>query len=668
MTDDVNATSGVALSGAAMERSAEPGAARPQPARATPDLILVHPALDPRVVQRLLPEYWPDGNLVGIPTGYADVSQAFPGLRAFLRADAADRLSEPEADLPARVRQWVDQQAQRWDFGGVLATKDLNFWAFLRDGMIRWLCELMAMRARLATLADGGGLVVLAAGIGRDQRRLLRLLADSLRPGLFRPEVAFVEAPAPPAGETTTERRARKIFFLLQDAWHGVRFLLEELLVRRPKVLLVSHDECWMRRRAPDGSRARTDVHLEAVWREGRKRPLRFYYLSGSYHPDVGAMTASRLPPVYWRHLLFLLAQKSRGALETRSIQRAWRRLCERPDLRAGFVFEGLDLTDLVLAWLDEAVEHKLPGYARDTRRESHFLRGVRPGAILLTHERDANLPLLAAAKRMGIPTAALQLRHAKWGQDAGRDLPASPPASRCLPDCLCVFSQETKARLVEWAGLDPAAVAATGDPRLDAVAFGAPPDREAVARLRRQWGVENGQRIIGVACRPEEHALVLSWISAALDQRQEAFLLVRLTGERLGEEQAFRQSAAGHGLHWLHLLSPAHFAEAAEAMDVLLTSRGGDLAEGVLRRLPVVHLHWRASACDLHPDPGSLVSHAASIADLRALLAEVRAGTLRGPAADETWRAYVGSIFGPPEGGAAQRVLDALLVLMQRE
>jgi hypothetical protein len=650
------------------EPSAPPRAARPNPETAGPDLILVHPALAPRVVQRLLPEYWPEGDLVGIPAGYEEVSRAFPGLRAFLRTPLAPRLAETDPDLPARVRQWVDQQAQRWDFGGVLATKDLNFWAFLRDGMIPWLCRLASMRAQIMALPGDGGLVVLAAGIDRDQRRLLRLLADSMGPGTLRPEIAFVEAPADPASETVTGRRARKIFFLLQDAWHGMRFLLEDLLVRRPKVLLVSHDECWMRRRGLDGGRARTDVHLEAVWREGRKLPFRFYYLSGSYHPDVGAMTASRLPPAYWRHLLFLLAQKSRGALETRNIQRAWRRLRAQPELSEAFVHEGLDLTDLVLGWLDDAVEQKLPSYARDTRRESHFLRGVRPDVILLTHERDANRPLLVAAKRMGIPTAALQLGHVDWGRDASRNHPAGIPVSRCLPDRLCVFSPQSKAQLVEWGALDPAMIVTTGDPRLDAVAFGGSPDPEAVQRLRRQWGVEEGQRVIGVACRPEEHAQMFSWIGAALGQRKDAFLLVRLSSRGLGEEAAFRQSAAGHGLRWLHLLGAAQFAEAAEATDVLLTSCGGELAEGVLHRMSVIHMHLRGPVCDLRPDPGRLVFHAENAAALSSLLAEVHSGTLRGPVADETWRAYVRSVFGPPEGGAARRVIDTLMVLMQRE
>ena len=38
-----------------------------------------------------------------------------------------------DPDLPARVQSWVDQQARRWDLAQVLATRDLNYWAFLRD-------------------------------------------------------------------------------------------------------------------------------------------------------------------------------------------------------------------------------------------------------------------------------------------------------------------------------------------------------------------------------------------------------------------------------------------------------------------------------------------------------------------------------------------------------
>ncbi len=635
---------------------------------ADPDLVLVHPALEPRVVQRLLPEWWPDGDLVGVPSGYQEVSHVFPGLRAFLRGELVARLPAADPDLPVRVRHWVDQQAQRWDLSGVFATGDLSFWPFLRDGMIPWLCGLVSLRAQLLALGQEGGLSVLAAGVDHDQRRLLKLVADSQAYGRFRPEVAYTATPTGPAAETATERRARKIFFLLQDGWHGVRFVAEELLVRRPKVLIISADSCWLRRRGPEGSRARTDVHIEAIWREGRRLPLRLYYRSGSYHPDVGAMTGSRLPPVYWRHLLFLLAQKSRGVLETRSIQRAWRRLRESHELREAFVFEELDLTDLVVRWLDRALEHDLLDYARATRRESHFLRGVRPDAILVTHERDENRSVLAAALRLGIPTAVLQLRQGQWGREVFRDQPAGLPAPALLPDRICVFSPGCKAQLVEWGALDPIKVTATGDPRLDAVAFGAPADPESRERLRRRWGIEEGQRILGIACRPEEHALVLSQVGEALQQRQDAFLLLQVRTGAPGEERAFRQSAAGHGLRWIHLLQPGQFAEAMEILDALLATTSDDVAEGVLRRLPVVHLRTWAAASALHPDPGDLIHRADSAAALRPLVEKALAGSLTPARAGDAWRDYVQSVFGPPEGGAARRVLDVILELLQRE
>jgi hypothetical protein len=246
----------------------------------------------------------------------------------------------------------------------------------------------MRERHVLEQLAGDGQLVVLAAGVDPARRMLLRSLSDLLQQRI-RPEIAFAAVPVSPPDETVAERRFRKLFFLLQDAWHGMRFVAEDLLLRRPKVLLVSEWRGWRRRHRTDRGWARTDVHLESVWHEGRKRPLRLYYRTDSYHPDVGAMTGGRLAPTYLRHFLFLLAQTSRGFLETRSIQRSWQRLRSNEEFRASLVFDDLPVAEIIVDWLDQWVAESLPTYVRDTRRENHFLRGIRPDVILMTAERE---------------------------------------------------------------------------------------------------------------------------------------------------------------------------------------------------------------------------------------------------------------------------------------
>ncbi len=632
------------------------------------DLILVHPAMEPRAVQRLLPEHWPDGSLIHVPRGYREISHLFPGLRAFLNEGVEFEPALLDRDLPGRVQGWVDQQARRWDLAQVLATRDLNYWAFLRDEMVRWMCSLITMREHLARLMTDQGLLLQTVGIDRHQRLLLKAIADQSEGVVFRPEMAFVNEPITRTRETATERRARKLFFLLQDAWHGIQFLVEDLFLRRPKVLLVSDSRCWMRRRGLDGSWSRTDVHLEAVWREGRRLPFRLYYRSDSYHPDVGAMTGSKLPPVYWRHLLFLLAHKSRGALETRSIQRAWRTLRAHPELRESLVFEGLDISDLMIAWLDEAVDRRLPEHARDTRRESHFLRGVRPHAILMTHEGHGNRPILQAAKKLGIPTVGLQLRPGQWSQDLCLGAKPGPESSRIMPDRLCVFTPEAKGQLVQRGILDPSTVAATGDPRLDTVAFGAGMDADALRSARARWGVEKGQKVLGLACRPEEHSLIMTWLGTCLRGRDDAFLLLRLATPDEGEIQAFRQSAIANGLSWMHPVLPIQFSEGYEAMDVLLTTQGPEVAEGILHRLPVIFMRVNERTTPLVPDPGMLVKKAVDERELCRLLQATLEGRLVGPPADEAWRDYVRAVFGSPEGGGAQRVIDTLINAMQQE
>ena len=70
------------------------------------------------------------------------------------------------------------------------------------------------------------------------------------------------------------------------------------------------------------------------------------------------------------------------------------------PEFRRRMVLDDLPIDDLLEAWMERALRHQLPTWVRDTRRETHFLRGVRPTAILMADERGTNRPLLAAAGR----------------------------------------------------------------------------------------------------------------------------------------------------------------------------------------------------------------------------------------------------------------------------
>jgi hypothetical protein len=628
-------------------------------------LVLVHPRLGADALGRFLPALWPAADAGRVPEGYAEITAAFCGPRAFCSAGLERQVPPPDPELPARVRSWIDELAGRWRLAETFTIREFGIWCFLRDRMARWLHARMVERRVIEALAAQGPLTVTAAGVGDDQRALLRVLADALGDAL-RPETAVLPPPARRAAETVTERRLRKLFALLQDGWHGIQLLVEDLFVRRPKVLFVSSSQCWQRH-GINGGRGRRDAHLGDVWRQGRRRPWRLYYRTDRYDPEVGAMTSGRLAPTYLRHFLFLLAQTSRGFWEVRGIQKQWRALREERGFREALVFEGLDISELVLDWFDEAVNRRLPVDVRTTRRETHFLRGIRPDAILLAQSHEENRPLISAARRLGIPTAALQLRpFHDWDHTC-----LHSRAARCtavgLPDRLCVFSREVKSFLVGEGSLDPSSVVVTGDPRRTAGAPEAGADAaesDAAGRrraMRARWGVEEGQRVLGVACLPAHAPQLLAWIERAISGRTDTFVLFHPSAEVGGDQRAYQGYLRSGELRWFHVDSQDRFAGWIEGIDLLVATTWAEACEGALHGAATLLVDLGERPRFSGPDPDALLRR---VADPEALAAEIERLLAAPPArrpAESAAVAFAEAVFGPAQGDAAGKILQAV-------
>ncbi len=632
------------------------------------DLLLVHSGLDSETIQGLLRSYWPDGDLSKIPEGYVEISSVFPGLRAFVCAGSEHQFSCMDSSLTGRVREWVDIATRRWNFAEVFKARELNYWAFLRDRLIHWLCDMLNQRRVLMQIAGEGSLLIVAAGVDSYQRILLRQLTELLQRRV-RIETAYVKTPAMPEQETITERRVRKIFFMVQDAWHSVKLLVGDLLLRRPKVLLMSDSQCWKRRRGKDNKWLRTDLHLEAVWRQGRKRSFRMFYRSDSYHPDVGSMTQGSLAPTYLQHFLFLLDQTSRGIWETRRINRKWAKLKENPEFETGLIFEDFPIGELVISWLDTAVNENLSDYVRDTRRENHFLRGIRPAAILMTHEQETNRPVMLAARKLGIPIVAMQLTpYQKW--DATYLSPLSDSATKNRrPDRFCVFSADAKAQLVEQGIFDPPSVVVTGDPRLDVLDFDKPLEAGARAKMFRHFGVEEGQKVVAVACSLVERVALFEWLGRLVRGRKDLFVLVRLESDLPGEVESYQQAASTNELSWFHLVPQARFDEALCCADTLIASSLREIAEGLLWRIPVVQAQIENCQRSQGTIPADLVQTVHSADELISALAdESHRDFIRTSDYEAVRKSFLETVYGSIAGGGASAILDTVERLLGRD
>lgn len=635
------------------------GARGAGPARAgQPDVVLLHPDLGPGALRLYLQSLWGEQDRSLPPPGYRDASFAFQGLRVFCREECAGVDVTPDASLLPRVMAWVDERARDWRLPSVLAVQELDFWDFLRDDFVSWLHARLVERRFIEDLVARGHGAVIAVGLDAGQRQMLRRLVE-VHAGRLRVEMAHPGPPRAVGRETVTERRARKLFFLVQDIWHGFRLLGEGLVDRRPKVLLVSSARCWQRSLLSSGRAERTDIHLQEIWRAGRRRAARLYYRSDSYHPDVGAMTAGRLAPLYLQLGLFLLAQTSRGFLEVRRVQRQWRELEQRPDFRAAWVWEGLALESLVVPWLDRAVGGRLPRYAREARRERHFLKGMRPAALVLSLERDANRPLLAAARQLGIPAVGVQAQPLSPDVFTRSVEAARRESVQHLPDRLCVFSAETKRRLVEQGGIDPSLIAVVGDPRVGASAQPSGPPVETLRALRSGWGAEESQRVIAVVGRPEETPELLAALSAPLAGREDVLVVLAPTGVGRLDETRGRQLAARRGLRWVHFSRSAPAAEWLAAVDLLITTRWTVAAEAVRFATPAILVRWDGTLPADDPLPADLARPAGSTDALRA---EVEAHLARPPqrlADDAVRRVFLAAVYGEAPEEAPGRIMD---------
>jgi hypothetical protein len=331
-------------------------------------------------------------------------------------------------------------------------------------------------------------------------------------------------------------------------------------------------------------------------------------------------------------------------------------------------VLDDLPIDDLLEAWMERALRHQLPTWVRDTRRETHFLRGVRPTAILMADERGTNRPLLAAAGRLGIPTVALQLRpYETWDDSYLAPLP-DPGQRGCIPDRLCVFTPAVKAQLVEGGAFEPSAIVVTGDPRLETLDPGGAFDEGQRRRVLRRWGVENGQRVVALTCTAEECSLVLPWMGQALAGRQDVFVVLGVPDLNRVEAHCCRRLAVARGLRWLHLLSQQQVDEHLETADLLVTSSASEISEGILHGLPVVRLELDGAGEQLDPDPGGLVRSVVSAAQLGSEIENALTGRFSGPKrSDPEVAAYLRAVYGSPTNGAAHQILETILGLCRR-
>ena len=160
---------------------------------------------------------------------------------------------------------------------------------------------------------------------------------------------------------------------------------------------------------------------------------------------------------------------------------------------------EGVDLGPAALDELRTFARTVVPVARRQIPRVERMLGELRPTALLLTHE-GIRTPWLVAARRLGVPTFAVQ-HGVLYPTHPGYAHPRHP--GLILPTTTFVFGDEERQVLLDHGGYDADEVIASGSPRLD-LDSAAAPDVAARAQertdVRAELRVAEGDRMLVVS------------------------------------------------------------------------------------------------------------------------------------------------------------------------
>jgi hypothetical protein len=203
------------------------------------------------------------------------------------------------------------------------------------------------------------------------------------------------------------------------------------------------------------------------------------------------------------------------------------RELVASDDLRRAAIIRGCDCWPIVREALDGIALLQFPWSARAMDEAAAALDAIRPRVAVTYAEAGGwGRALALEARRRQVPLAGLQhgfiYRHwLNYRHEADEMIPpaaGSPDAGFPLPALTLVFD-DFAAQHLTTAGRFPAdAIAITGSPRLDALAFEAASlSKGAIEAARREAGVSEGEPLVLIASKYSEIRTQLPGLLAGL-------------------------------------------------------------------------------------------------------------------------------------------------------
>lgn len=407
----------------------------------------------------------------------------------------------------ARALDAIDDWADAAGLVDLLTIDGVAWWFRLREGMVNWLHERLLWRSVLDELVPGER----AAGIRAcNSEAALLDVADALgifvtvEPGpasaAMRESGPFMARGSRPSLRARLGRLIRGAGIDRHEPLRGratdgildarIRRMAED----SPRPLVLSHTGIreWVDR---PGGRRLVDPLVGPIIDRLRERDASPIVVGlGLDHRDAAHRSAIEgdddlLPGS-------ILLSRYRSSAEEDPTPRIDAAVASFTSIDASLVIDGADLTMAALAEIERSLRSVVASSLRQIPRITRLIEEIHATALLLTHE-GIRTPWLVAARRRGVPTAALQ--HGMiYPAHPGYRIPRHPAWVR--PDRTFVYGPWERRVLLEAGGYEADEVEVSGSPRDDPASAGATCEATHAserAAVRRELGVAHGDRLL---------------------------------------------------------------------------------------------------------------------------------------------------------------------------
>ncbi|MCD6288310.1 MAG: CDP-glycerol glycerophosphotransferase family protein [Candidatus Hydrogenedentes bacterium] len=230
------------------------------------------------------------------------------------------------------------------------------------------------------------------------------------------------------------------------------------------------------------------------------------------------------------------------------TIFRRWRRTRTDPRMKEVFTYGGVDFSAAMLCKLENAVYGFLPQFVRVFEEMSVAARKERPCVALLNGETTAlGRTLIAACRAAGVPTVGMQhgcisvipSMHASYYHTSPDSVNHESTDNRLgcpIPTRTVIWGDYFERLLIETMHYPPEALAVTGNPRYDLLAYCDRYDRD---KIRNRLGLDPAKFTIlfataGASMKsdfqpPHNNRVHLDAILDCIDQMDDVQMVVKL-------------------------------------------------------------------------------------------------------------------------------------------